>query len=360
MLRPGVYEHQIVARAQQLLFEMGSEQVEAINAVSGDRCNPHPHVFSDRLLRPGRPGVLRRHPLVHGLPHVLLPDVQRRRRLAVAARRVQAVPRVARRSDRARAARARHRRDRRRVADRGGARLLERGELLRPPVRPRRRRRPLRAADDLARPLVRVPGGARGGHGLRARDVLRRERRPLGREDRGGGRRHEGREPHPHALPRRGAARRRARRTCAAPTCSTARRRRRPYDAAPARPARGRRARAGVAGAERGPRRGPCSSAATPAPRTPGSRSSRSRTATSTRTSTRSSRASTSSAGEPVLYLDGRGVRLEPDACGAIPVGVPHAWRERRARASGSRWPRPARAVPTSRRTRSCSAPTPR
>jgi len=53
MLRPGVYEHQIVARAQQLLFEMGSEQVEAINAVSGDRCNPHPHVFADRLLRPG-------------------------------------------------------------------------------------------------------------------------------------------------------------------------------------------------------------------------------------------------------------------------------------------------------------------
>ena len=37
----------------QLLFELGSEQVEAINAVSGDRCNPHPHVFSDRLLRPG-------------------------------------------------------------------------------------------------------------------------------------------------------------------------------------------------------------------------------------------------------------------------------------------------------------------
>jgi len=53
LLRPGIYEHEIVARAHQLLFEMGSEQVEAINAVSGDRCNPHPHVFSDRLLRPG-------------------------------------------------------------------------------------------------------------------------------------------------------------------------------------------------------------------------------------------------------------------------------------------------------------------
>ena len=53
MLRPGVREHEVVAEAMQLLFELGSEQVEAINAVSGDRCNPHPHVFSDRLLRPG-------------------------------------------------------------------------------------------------------------------------------------------------------------------------------------------------------------------------------------------------------------------------------------------------------------------
>ena len=53
LLRPGAYEHKIVARAQELLFEMGSDHVEAINAVSGDRCNPHPHVFSDRLLRPG-------------------------------------------------------------------------------------------------------------------------------------------------------------------------------------------------------------------------------------------------------------------------------------------------------------------
>jgi Xaa-Pro aminopeptidase len=53
MLRPGVREHEVVAQAQRLLYELGSEQVEAINAVSGDRCNPHPHVFSDRLLRPG-------------------------------------------------------------------------------------------------------------------------------------------------------------------------------------------------------------------------------------------------------------------------------------------------------------------
>jgi Xaa-Pro aminopeptidase len=53
MLRPGVTESEIVAHTMRYLFERGSEQVEAINAVSGPRSNPHPHVFSDRLLRPG-------------------------------------------------------------------------------------------------------------------------------------------------------------------------------------------------------------------------------------------------------------------------------------------------------------------
>jgi quercetin dioxygenase-like cupin family protein len=31
--------------------------------------------------------------------------------------------------------------------------------------------------------------------------------------------------------------------------------------------------------------------------------------------------------GEPVLYLDARGVALKPGACGVVPVGVRHAWR---------------------------------
>jgi Xaa-Pro aminopeptidase len=53
MLRPGVKESEVVAAAMRVLFELGSEHVEAINAISGDRCNPHPHTFSDRLLRPG-------------------------------------------------------------------------------------------------------------------------------------------------------------------------------------------------------------------------------------------------------------------------------------------------------------------
>ncbi len=52
-LKPGVREADIVASATKRLYEMGSDQVEAINAVSGERCNPHPHNFTDRLFRPG-------------------------------------------------------------------------------------------------------------------------------------------------------------------------------------------------------------------------------------------------------------------------------------------------------------------
>jgi len=52
-LKPGVRENELVAEVTSLLFEMGSEHVDNINAVSGERCSPHPHVFSDRLIRPG-------------------------------------------------------------------------------------------------------------------------------------------------------------------------------------------------------------------------------------------------------------------------------------------------------------------
>ena len=51
-LRPGIRENEIVALANKRLYEMGSDDVESINAVSGERCNPHPHNFSDRMIRP--------------------------------------------------------------------------------------------------------------------------------------------------------------------------------------------------------------------------------------------------------------------------------------------------------------------
>ena len=52
-LKPGIRENEIVAKATKMLYDLGSDDVEAINAVSGERCSPHPHVFSDRLIRPG-------------------------------------------------------------------------------------------------------------------------------------------------------------------------------------------------------------------------------------------------------------------------------------------------------------------
>ena len=53
VLKPGIRENEIVALVNKRLYEMGSDDVEAVNAVSGERCSPHPHNFSDRLLRPG-------------------------------------------------------------------------------------------------------------------------------------------------------------------------------------------------------------------------------------------------------------------------------------------------------------------
>jgi Xaa-Pro dipeptidase len=52
-LKPGIRESDVVGLAHARLFEMGSEFVEAVNSIAGERCSPHPHVFSDRLIRPG-------------------------------------------------------------------------------------------------------------------------------------------------------------------------------------------------------------------------------------------------------------------------------------------------------------------
>jgi Xaa-Pro aminopeptidase len=54
-MRPGMRENEAVGLVSKVLYDLGSEYVEAVNAISGERCNPHPHVFSDRVLRPGDP-----------------------------------------------------------------------------------------------------------------------------------------------------------------------------------------------------------------------------------------------------------------------------------------------------------------
>jgi Xaa-Pro dipeptidase len=54
-MRPGVRENDCVGLVSKVLYGLGSEYVEGVNAISGERCSPHPHVYSDRLLRPGDP-----------------------------------------------------------------------------------------------------------------------------------------------------------------------------------------------------------------------------------------------------------------------------------------------------------------
>jgi Xaa-Pro aminopeptidase len=54
-LRPGVRENECVGLVSKVLYDLGSEYVEGVNAISGERCSPHPHVYSDRILRPGDP-----------------------------------------------------------------------------------------------------------------------------------------------------------------------------------------------------------------------------------------------------------------------------------------------------------------
>lgn len=52
-LKPGVKENELVALINNVLYTLGSEQVECVNVVSGPRGTPHPHVFADRIIRPG-------------------------------------------------------------------------------------------------------------------------------------------------------------------------------------------------------------------------------------------------------------------------------------------------------------------
>ena len=54
-MKPGMRENEAVGLVSKVLYDLGSEYVEGVNAISGERCSPHPHVFSDRVLRPGDP-----------------------------------------------------------------------------------------------------------------------------------------------------------------------------------------------------------------------------------------------------------------------------------------------------------------
>lgn len=52
-IQPGVREHEVVALISGWLIEHGADRISGINCVSGPRSNPHPHDYSDRMIRPG-------------------------------------------------------------------------------------------------------------------------------------------------------------------------------------------------------------------------------------------------------------------------------------------------------------------
>src|SRR6186997_3617208 len=234
---------------------------------------------------------------------------------------------MAGRRDLARPARHDDRPDRRGLADRGGARLPGRGDVLRPAVRPRNRRRAVRVADDLARPRGGAPRRrphvrARCGSGGRSR---RRGRTPRRSGHGRGGRLLGGRRArHGPAMTETGT------RDLADGRPGYRLVRREDVELAPALPGR--------------------SSGLTTC-----------RLVDGTLGSTHMALTLASLAaghvdehlhsfetsfyvleGEPVLYLEGRGVRLRPAACGAIPVGTRHAFRsDKRARWIEMASPRP-------------------
>ena len=82
-MKPGMSENECVGLVSKVLYDLGSEHVEGVNAISGERCSPHPHVFADRDPAARRSRVLRHPARLPRLPHVLLPHVRDRQRLAL-------------------------------------------------------------------------------------------------------------------------------------------------------------------------------------------------------------------------------------------------------------------------------------
>ena len=205
-LKPGVKESEIVALAANRLYEMGSDLVEGINAISGERCSPHPHNFTDRLIRPG--------------DQAFFDIIQSFIGYRTCYYRTFAVGRATS-SQRTAYRKAREWMDNtiallkpgmgsdevaRSVTAGRGHRLRQRDRRVRPQFLPRFGARLARAAADFARHVVPRAARAQGRHGVRRGDVLPRDGRHLGRAHRGRGGAHaRGREDH-HAVPRRGAA----------------------------------------------------------------------------------------------------------------------------------------------------------
>ena len=88
MLRPGVTENEVVAAAMKVPSSSAPSTSRRSTRSRGPVQPAPPHVRRPAAAA-GRSSLLRHHPLVHGLPDVLLPHVQRQLRDAVPARRLK-------------------------------------------------------------------------------------------------------------------------------------------------------------------------------------------------------------------------------------------------------------------------------
>ena len=128
-MKPGMRESEAVGLVAQILYEMGSEYVEGVNAISGERCSPHPHIFSDRVMRPGDPvyyDILHSYMGYRTCYYRSFAISSASRALVDAYKRCR-MPRLPRRRDRARSPGADDGRDRGGVAEGAGVRVPERG-----------------------------------------------------------------------------------------------------------------------------------------------------------------------------------------------------------------------------------------
>jgi Xaa-Pro aminopeptidase len=50
---PGMKESEISGLMRKVMYDLGAEEIQNINVITGNRAHPHPHDFSDRILRPG-------------------------------------------------------------------------------------------------------------------------------------------------------------------------------------------------------------------------------------------------------------------------------------------------------------------
>ena len=205
-LRPGVRENECVGLVSKVLYGLGSEYVEGVNAISGERCSPHPHVYSDRLIRPGDPAffdILHSHLGYRTCYYrtFAVGSASRAQRDAYVRCREymdQAIALVKPGATTADIVSLWPRADRVRVPRRDGR--------VRAAVRPRRGPVDLGEADLQPAGVAGPPGDAGGGNGVRAGDLLAGQRRLVGGPDRGGGRGHRRRVRGHHEVPGRGTA----------------------------------------------------------------------------------------------------------------------------------------------------------